>query len=364
MKTTTQLVESCKEKIESLSKLIPIKQFKLRLEEIDEIANSSNIWSQPKMAADLMKERTKKAEMIEKYFHFSNEISFYLECLNTSPDLLLDMRDEVGKLYEDLSDFEFKQMMSDPIDNNAAILTINAGAGGLESANWVSMLLRMYGRYADSYKLNVELLDMKPSEEHSSICIDSVSIRIDGPYAYGFLKGEAGVHRLIRNSPFSSNDLRHTSFAAVAVFADIEDKIEIKVDEKQLEITAQAAGGPGGQNVNAVNSACRVKHLPTGINILVRSERDFHKNKATAMKMLKAKLYDLEIKKQNAEKEKQLSQQADAAFGHQIRTITLTPYALAKDHRTGHETNQADSYLDGDIQDFIVSFLHSRNKIV
>jgi peptide chain release factor 2 len=362
MKSIDQIVEYCQDKLKVLIGIVPTQQHKDRISEIDESASKNNFWDNPKNASALMKERQKLADLLESMDYFDKQISFYKECLEVMPSEMDDMLPALSTLESAIDDFEFKQMMNDPLDNNAAILTISAGAGGLESANWVSMLLRMYGRYADSYKLNIELLDLKPSEEHSSICIDSVSIRIEGPYAYGFLKGEAGVHRLIRNSPFSSSDLRHTSFAAVSVSADIEDTIDIKIDPNDLDITAQAAGGPGGQNVNAVNSAVRLKHIPSGINILVRTERDFHKNKATAMKMLKAKLYDIELQKQNVEKEKKLSQQSTAAFGHQIRTLTMSPYSLAKDHKTGFETNQVDSYLDGNIREFLLSNLRNNIK--
>ena len=362
MNNVIQLIYECCEKAKVLSNTIPIKQYKDRLAEIDEQISTGNVWNHPQHAAGLMKERQKLTSIVDTLTYINEQSFTFLECIDAYPSEIESLYSTVAELFKLIEDFEMEQMFVDPLDDSPAILSISAGAGGLEAANWVTMLLRMYGRYADSYKFNMELLDHKPSEEHSSICTDSVSVRIEGKYAYGFFKGESGVHRLIRNSPFNSGDARHTSFAAVSVFADIEDKIEIKIDEKDLEITAQAAGGPGGQNVNAVNSACRLKHLPTGINILVRSERDFHKNKATALKMLKAKLYDIELKKQNAEKDNKLSQQSDIAFGHQIRTITLNPYSLAKDHRTGAETSDAESVLDGNIHKFIIASLRSNIK--
>lgn len=359
MNNLIQIIQNCQTKLSSLQEMVPVKQHQLRIDEIDSFVLSPNFWDKPAKAANLMKERNALVDLLKKLSSFKDEVDFYTECITVMPEELPTSSDKILQLETALSELEFKQMLNDPIDDNPAILSINAGAGGLEAANWVTMMLRMYCRYAANHKFATEILDMKPSEEHSSICTDSVSIRVEGPYAYGFLKGEAGVHRLIRNSPFNANDARHTSFAAVAVSPDIEDVIDIKIEEKDLEITAQTAGGPGGQNVNKVASAIRLKHIPSGINILVRTERDQLSNRKTALKMLKSKLYDLELKKKNAEKENQLSQLSSNAFGNQIRTFTLSPYTLIKDHRTEFESN-SENVLEGDLHNFIMACLRHK----
>jgi peptide chain release factor 2 len=357
MKNLLQIIQSCQNKVKTLENMIPINHHKARLSEIDHIANDPKFWETPKQAKNIMKERQTLSDLIFIMRDFKEKTDFYLEYAELFPKELELLEDKISSLEEEISYFEFKQMMSEPTDDSPAILTISAGAGGLESANWVTMLLRMYTRYADANNFKVEMIDHKPSEENGSICTDSVSIRIEGKYAYGFLKSENGVHRLVRNSPFSSTDARHTSFAAVSVTPDIEDIIDIKIEDKDVEVTAQRSSGPGGQNCNKVSSSCRLKHIPTGINILVRIQRDFHANKATAFKMLKSKLYDIELKKQQEEKDRVLGMQSDNAFGSQIRSYVLSPYSLIKDTRSGYETSDSQGVLDGKIQQFIISYL-------
>ena len=362
MDNILQMIHSCQEKSKLLTDMIPIKQHQDRINEIDELMSTGNVWNNPQHAAGLMKERQKLSTLIVTLKYVQDESSALAEYAGWFPAEIDSLSNTVQAFYKEVERFEMKQMFTDPVDDSPAILTISAGAGGLEAANWVTMLLRMYTRYCDSYKFNVELLDHKPSEEHSSICTDSVSFRIEGPFAYGFFKGEAGVHRLIRNSPFNSGDARHTSFAAVAVIPDIEDTIDIKIEDKDLEITTMRASGSGGQSINKIESAVRMKHLPTGIIVNSRAESSQHTNRRFAMKMMKAKLYEHELKKREEEKNNKAAELSNVAFGHQIRTTTMTPYSLVKDNRTDIEINNAESVLDGNIHEFIIGSLRSQIK--
>lgn len=254
---------------------------------------------------------------------------------------------------------ELARMLSRPEDHADCFLAINAGAGGTESMDWASMLLRMYTRFAERRGWGVELNDINAGEEAG---IKNASLHVRGANAYGFLKAEVGVHRLVRISPFDSNARRHTSFASVDVYPDVDDAISIDIPEKDYELKFIRGGGAGGQKVNKTSSTAQLRHLPTGIVVTCQTERSQGANREMAFKILRARLYDLELKRRDAETAARESKKADIAFGSQVRNYVLAPYRQVKDLRTGIESSQPDKVLDGDIQDFIVAQLLGKKR--
>ena len=263
----------------------------------------------------------------------------------------VEMLDGVEKVVAAL---EFRRMLGQPQDKNNAIVHINAGAGGTESLDWAGMLLRMYLRYCDLKAWKVKMLDEQEGDEAG---IKSATFSVAGAYAYGMLKAESGIHRLVRISPFDANARRHTSFASVFVYPEVDDGIQIEINEADLKIDTYRAGGAGGQHVNKTDSAVRITHLPTNVVVQCQNERSQMKNRSTAMKILKARLYDLELKKREAEAETLHAAKKDISFGSQIRSYVLQPYRMVKDHRTGHEVGNADAVLDGQLDGFVEAYL-------
>ncbi len=264
------------------------------------------------------------------------------------------LRAEALKLRKAFEELEFKSMMSGRADRTSAILSINAGAGGTESCDWAGMLLRMYTKWAEAKGYSTERLDYLQGEEAG---VKNVTFIVKGDYAYGYLKGESGVHRLVRISPFDSNKRRHTSFASCDVIPEIMDDINIDVKEADLRIDTYRAGGKGGQHVNKTESAVRITHVPTGIITQCQNERSQFKNKAMAMKMLKGKLYELEERKRQSESQNAYDSKKEIAWGSQIRSYVLHPYSMVKDHRTDYETSNADAVLDGELDELIEAYL-------
>ncbi|MDD3441562.1 MAG: peptide chain release factor 2 [Kiritimatiellae bacterium] len=269
------------------------------------------------------------------------------------PDVA-ELARQVAALEKQVEHFELQSLMVGPFDANNAYLTLHAGAGGTESCDWAAMLLRMYDRYCQKQGFTVSTMDYQPGEEAG---VKSVTLMVSGPWAYGFLKAERGVHRLVRISPFDSAKRRHTSFASLDVVAEISDDIEVEIDEKDLRVDTFRSGGAGGQHVNKTDSAIRITHLPSGIVVACQAERSQHSNRDKAMKVLRAKLYELEQDKQRREMEKFYGDKGEIAWGHQIRSYVLQPYTMVKDHRTETETGQVDAVLDGDLDRFVEAWL-------
>lgn len=316
-------------------------------------------WDDSVNAAKIQKEKSVLDEVVNTYTH--------LQQLYDDFDVLLDFaltendqssaEEAIGVYQNFLNEFiiaEQKVLLSGEVDPNNAIVTVNAGAGGTESCDWAFMLLRMIIRWAESKKFKVQILD---TQEGDSAGIKSATLTISGNYAYGLLKSESGVHRLVRISPFDSAGRRHTSFASLFVSAEIDDTIEIEILDKDLRIDVYRSGGSGGQGVNTTDSAVRITHLPTNIVVVCQNERSQLQNKAQAMKVLRSRLYEMEMEKRRAKEAALEASKKDIAWGAQIRSYVLHPYKLVKDHRTDQETSNAEKVLEGDLDQFIDAYL-------
>lgn len=320
-----------------------------------------DFWNDTQKASQLQKDLEAIRADINLEAKLSGElgdIKSLIQLLDESPDAELEQetRQRLDQLQATLDSLEFRQMLSAENDDRNAILSINAGAGGTESCDWAEMLLRMYRMWSDRHGYKNDILDFTPGD---SAGFRSITMMVEGPYAFGHLKAESGVHRLVRISPFDASKRRHTSFASVFVMPDVEDKIDIVVKEEDLRIDTFRSSGAGGQKVNKTDSAVRLTHIPSGIVVACQNERSQHRNKDTAMKVLKARLYDLEMDKRNAEKDRVESEKKDIGFGSQIRSYVLHPYRMVKDHRTDFEVGDTDRLLNGDLDPFIKAYLLS-----
>jgi len=318
-------------------------------------------WDRGDQAQDLLRERTnlqKTVETWEESWQEMEDLGVLAELGEEGEDeaTLTEIRELLPALEQKVAKMEFARMLSGVHDPNNAIFSINAGAGGTEAQDWAEMLLRMYLRFCEKKGYRTEITDYQPGDEAG---IKSATFTVEGDYAYGWLRAEIGIHRLVRISPFDSSARRHTSFCSIFVFPEISDEVEVEIDEKDLRVDTYRSSGAGGQHVNKTESAIRITHMPTGIVVACQSERSQHKNRATAMKQLKARLYEMEMRKKEEEAAAITGEKKEIGWGSQIRSYVLHPYRMVKDHRTGYEVGNTDAVLDGDLEGFIEAYLLS-----
>ena len=318
---------------------------------------AADFWDNKEKAQATVAQLSACRGVIEPYERLTkklDDLTVGLELAAEDPDFAAELETVAEELRKGIADLEIYSFLSGPFDRKNFYFSIHAGAGGTESCDWAQMLLRMYRRYFERCGWKEELIDHQPGEEAG---IKSVTLKVEGPFAYGYMKGEKGVHRLVRISPFDSNARRHTSFVSVDVFPEIDDDIDVEIDENDLRIDTYRSSGAGGQHVNTTDSAVRITHLPTGIVVCCQNERSQHKNRATAMSILKAKLYTLRLEQRRDEADAIRGEKVDNGWGNQIRSYVLQPYQMVKDLRTGIETSDTAGVLDGDIQPFIEGYV-------
>jgi len=336
-----------------------ISKLQQDLEELEKQTTTSDFWNDAKNSAVVLKQINNIKAKTENYKKAKAELENVIdlnELLSLEPDESLenDLIKSIKNIEKDIEKIEINTLLSGKLDSNNAIITLHPGAGGTESCDWAQMLYRMYTRWALDNGYEVKELDYLDGEEAG---LKSVTVLVSGPYAYGYLKGEMGVHRLVRISPFDSGGRRHTSFASLEVLPESTEDIEIDINPDDLRIDTYRASGAGGQHVNKTSSAVRITHIPTNIVVACQSERSQIQNRETAMKMLKSKLMDLKEKEQKDKIEDLKGNQMDIAWGSQIRSYVFCPYTMVKDHRTGYEVGNVQAVMDGDLNGFIDSFL-------
>ena len=333
-----------------------------RISELNALAEDPELWNKPDNAQKLMRERTRLTDAIDRYRTLENALEDGIGLIEMAEDegdeeMLAEAEADLAALQEKTEASRLESLLSGEADANDAYLEIHAGAGGTEAQDWAQMLVRMYTRWAEKAGYKVELLEESPGEEAG---IKSVTLKISGDNAYGWLKTESGVHRLVRISPFDSQARRHTSFSSAWVYPVIDDSIEIEIEDKDLRIDTYRASGAGGQHINKTESAIRITHEPTGIVVQCQNDRSQHRNRATAMEMLKARLYELELKAREDASSEVEAGKSDIGWGHQIRSYVLQPYQMIKDLRTGVETGNSQAVLDGDIDQFLAASLAAK----
>ena len=336
--------------------------------ELEGLMHTPNFWDNPQEAQRISKEKSHLEKEINKWREAERRLEDLDVLIELSEEeaeeegdgaLYGEIKDGIKELRRNLEHLEIETLLAGEMDINNAIVSIHPGAGGTESQDWAQMLMRLYTRWAERHGYKVEIMDYQPGDEAG---IKDVTFNVIGDYAYGYLKAESGVHRLVRISPFDANKRRHTSFASVFVYPEIEDDISVEISEDDLRVDTYRASGAGGQHVNKTSSAVRLTHIPTGIVAQCQNERSQHKNKATAMKILRARLYELKRLEQEKKMEGFAAEKKDIAWGSQIRSYVLQPYQMVKDHRTEVEMGNVTAVLDGDIDMFIEAYLTAQAK--
>jgi len=330
---------------------------RVELARLEEEIATPDFWNDQKNAQKVLRRRSQveaAAQKADRFRRDVEDVAVLLEFANEDENSLAELRGAIEKLESEIEDAETEMILSGPNDARDAIVTINAGAGGTDAQDWAEMLLRMYLRWAERRGFKTELVDEQAGKEAG---IKSATFTVSGEYAYGLLSAEAGVHRLVRQSPFNAGASRETSFASVFVYPEIEEDIEIEIQDKDLRVDTYRSSGAGGQHVNVTDSAVRITHLPSGIVVTCQNQRSQHQNRDVAMRILRSRLYELEMEKKRAETAQLEESKRNISFGSQIRNYVLFPYRLVKDVRTKYETSNVDAVLDGGIDEFIKRFL-------
>jgi peptide chain release factor 2 len=365
IKPTKELIKSSKDLVERFQtrwSLLSLQTDYDRLLSLKEKAKTSEFWNNPEKAQEDTKLQNSIEKKLSPWLEIRQEIIDFPDLIEMTieekgDNALEELNQEFSFLSSKLEDLEILGALSGPDDFSNAFFNIHPGAGGTESQDWAEILFRMYSRYFENKGFKVDMVDYQEGEGAG---LKNVTLHVQGDYAFGYLKGENGVHRLVRISPFDSNKRRHTSFASVHVEPELDDNIDIVIDEKDLRVDTYRSSGAGGQHVNKTDSAVRMIHIPSGIVVQCQNERSQIKNRGTAMKMLKAKLYELEKQKNAEEAAKKSGEKKDIAWGSQIRSYVFHPYNMIKDHRTDHETANIGPVMDGDLDSFIMAFLRSQ----